>query len=275
MKWMRGGSGRLAIALGLGLAAVAIGAIFGSAQIGLAASKVVPASGNPPVVSGTPQQGSTLTTSDGTWTGTAPLTFSYAWRRCDENGGSCSTISGATAKTFELKQVDVGNTLRSVVTATNADGSTSSSSVPTAVVRASAAPPPSNGCPTGTGGIQIADLSLPARLKFDQQSLTPGVVTPAATSLQVRVRVTACSGRPVQGALVYVTAVPYNQYTVPAESTSGADGFATLNMSQLSGFPAARQQQLMVMFLRARKQGEDIEGGVSTRLLVSFPVSLK
>jgi len=263
-------------ALALALAALAIGAVFGTAGNGEARSSAVPANTAPPTISGTPQVGSTLTASNGTWTG-SPTTYAYAWSRCDETGASCSAISGATSQTYTLKQVDSGDTLRVAVTATNSDGSASSSSVPSAVITSPPTPPaaPATGCPAGTGTIQIGDLTPPARLAIDQQTLTPGVVTPAATTIQLHARVTACSGRPVQGALVYATAVPYNQYSVPPEGTTATDGTVTLTMTQQSGFPAARRQQLLVFFLRARKDGDDITAGVSTRLLVSFPVSLK
>ena len=70
-------------------------------------------------------------------------------------------------------------------------------------------------------------------------------------------------------------AVPFNQYGVPPEATTDANGNATLAMNQESGFPAARKQQLLVMFVRARAPGAAITGGISDRLLVSFPVSLK
>jgi hypothetical protein len=245
-----------------------------SAPTAVVSSAAAPGNTQAPTISGTTQVGSTLTAAKGTWTGN-PTGYTYAWGRCDQTGSSCADIGGAAAATYQLKQVDAGATLRVTVTATNSAGSTSATSVPTAVVQAPA-PTTTNGCPTsGSGTIQVADVDPPARLVIDQQSLTPGVVTPGARTLQLRVHVSACSGRPVQGALVYASGVPYNQYSVPPEGTTGSDGNATLTLSQLSGFPAARRQELFVVFLRARKSGDPLTGGISTRLLASFPVALR
>ena len=252
-------------------ALVAAAAVFGRAEVAGSASQAAPSNQSPPAVSGTPQEGQTLTTSNGTWTGTAPITFAYSWRRCDENGGSCSQIGGATEKTYVLKKVDVGNTIRSRVTARNADGSTAATSVPSAVIRS--APAPVTGC-NGNAPIPIANVSLPDRLLIDGQSITPSVVTGSTQTISVRFRVT-CKGKPVQGALLYADAVPYNQFSTPAEQPTGADGFATLTMNRAGGYPATNQQQLLVVFARARKAGEDVLGGVSTRRLVSFPVDLR
>jgi hypothetical protein len=251
---------------------VAAAAIFGRAEVADSAPQAAPSNQSPPAVSGTPEEGKTLTTSDGTWTGTAPISYAYSWRRCDENGGSCSQIGGATSKTYVLKKVDVGNTIRSRVTARNSDGSTAATSVPTAVIRNAAAPAPT-GC-NGNAPIPIANVSLPDRLLIDAQSISPSVVGRSTQSVSVRFRVT-CKGKAVQGALLYAEAVPFNQFSAPAEQPTGADGFATLTMNQLRGFPAADRQQLLVIFARARKGGEDVLGGVSTRRLVSFPVDLR
>jgi hypothetical protein len=251
---------------------IVLAAVAGLAEVADSAPQAAPSNQSPPAVSGTPEEGKTLTTSDGTWTGTAPITFAYSWRRCDEDGGSCSQIGGATSKTYVLKKVDVGNTIRSRVTARNSDGSTAATSVPTAVIRVAAAPAPT-GC-DGNAPIPIANVSLPNRLNIDGQSINPSVVVRSTQSISLRFRVT-CKGKPVQGALLYADAVPFNQFSTPAEQPTGADGFATLTMNRAAGYPATNSQQLLVVFARARKAGEDVLGGVSTRRLVSFPVDLR
>ena len=40
------------------------------------------------------RDGETLTAGDGTWTGTAPVTYTYQWQRCDADGTNCVDITG-------------------------------------------------------------------------------------------------------------------------------------------------------------------------------------
>lgn len=75
-----------------------------------------------PVVSGTGVVGQTLTTTNGTWSGTLPFTYTYQWQR---NG---LPISGATSSTYVLVSADAGANVSCVVTATNSKGSASASS---------------------------------------------------------------------------------------------------------------------------------------------------
>jgi Protein of unknown function (DUF4038)/Putative collagen-binding domain of a collagenase len=84
-----------------------------------------------PAISGTPQQGNTLTASHGTWTGDTPMTFTCSW---SDGTTGCSDTLGST---------DVGKTVTVSVTATNDGGSASATSKATAVVTAPPAPPPS------------------------------------------------------------------------------------------------------------------------------------
>jgi hypothetical protein len=255
---------------------VAIGAVFGTAGLGQAASSAAPSNTTPPTISGTPQDGSTLTADRGTWTG-SPTDYSYQYQRCDKTGGSCAGISGANRRLYDLRSADVGHTLRVRVTAKNADGSAAATSVPTAVVTAAPTPPPTakDGCPTsGSGTLDVKDVALPARLTVDGQTVSPSTISRSTQDVTVKFHVSACGGRPIQNALVYATAVPFEQFSIPNETPTGSDGWATMTMHQERFFPASQRQQLLAVFVRARKSGEPTLGGISTRRLVSFRVNL-
>ncbi len=94
-----------------------------------------------PVVSGTAEEGKTLSASTGTWTG-SPTSYAYQWEDCNTSGKSCSAIGGATGSTRVLAASDVGHTLKVVVKATNAGGSGEAASAATATVVAEPPPPP-------------------------------------------------------------------------------------------------------------------------------------
>jgi hypothetical protein len=109
-----------------------------------------PANTSPPVVSGTAEEGRTLTATTGSWSGTTPLTYAYQWRRCDSAGANCADITGAAASSYTLTAADVGFTVRAAVTASNSAGSATAVSAPTAVV-AAAVPPANATRPTISG----------------------------------------------------------------------------------------------------------------------------
>jgi hypothetical protein len=90
-----------------------------------------------PVVNGIARDGEALTATDGTWSGTGPFTYSYAWGRCDRFD-DCDYIPGANAQTFTIRSVDVGYHLWVRVTASNAVGSAEAFSAETSVVVARA-----------------------------------------------------------------------------------------------------------------------------------------
>jgi len=241
---------------------------------GAAAGAAAPSNTSPPTITGTPQEGHTLVGHRGKWSG-SPTDYNDFWVRCDKDGASCANISGAHDRNgYLLKKVDVGNTIRFKVQATNADGSTFASSVPTAVITAATVTPPpvTNGCAKKGGSIPIAGVTPPARLTIDQTQISPSTITYGTRAVTARFHVAACSGS-VEGALVYVTAVPFGQFAIPNEQPTGSDGWATVQLSALAGYPVSNKQQLLVMFVRARKSGEDLLGGISTRRLVSFHVT--
>ena len=107
-----------------------------------------PANTTLPVVTGTAQQGATVSASTGTWAN-SPTSYAYQWKRCDSGGANCASIAGATASQYLLGSSDVGKTLRVTVTASNEVGPASATSNPTGVI-SSSTPTPSPSPPANT-----------------------------------------------------------------------------------------------------------------------------
>jgi len=81
-----------------------------------------------PVIGGTAVVGKTLTCSTGTWSGTAPITYTYQWLR---NGVA---ISGATKSSYTLTTSDLLKTISCKVTAKNSKGSAAATSKTVAII---------------------------------------------------------------------------------------------------------------------------------------------
>ena len=140
-----------------------------------------------PVISGDTLAGSTLTTTNGTWTGFPAPTFTYQWLR---NG---TVIGGATSIMYATQLADVGQPITCRVTGTNSVGSVDAISnviTPTSAP-VNATPPSISGSPlvgstlTTTNGTWIG---FPAPT-FTYQWLRNGVVIVGATIITYVTRV--------------------------------------------------------------------------------------
>jgi hypothetical protein len=123
----------LMVETGLRPITAAVTGKYAAAIAGHIGTALVPVVATPPTVTGTAQQGQTLTATPGTWSAT-DATFAYQWQRCDAAGANCANVPGATTSTYAVTTADVGATLHVVVTATNRFGSAPTTSAQTAVV---------------------------------------------------------------------------------------------------------------------------------------------
>jgi len=107
-----------------------------------------------PVISGTTLTGSTLSTTNGTWTGSAS-SYTYQWKRATAASGSYSNISSATNSTYVLTDADIDKYIKVSVIATNSIGASSAElSAATSIVldlTDSVVPTTNTPVPTATG----------------------------------------------------------------------------------------------------------------------------
>jgi hypothetical protein len=72
-----------------------------------------------PVMTGTVTPGATVSTTDGSWTGTPTIAFARQWQRRASATAPWTDIPGATAPTYVVTTADAGQTLRAVIAAGN------------------------------------------------------------------------------------------------------------------------------------------------------------
>jgi Ig domain of plant-specific actin-binding protein len=239
---------------------------------GTAASRptdVVQASGQAPkntvapTIAGAPKEGTILTVRHGAWTGTKPITFGYQWQRCDATSGTCSNIAGATGTTYTATAADVGSVLRVNVTATNSRGSTVATTPETDIVAPAT--------PAGGAGhtISVTKVSLPNRLVVDRVKFSPFVLR-SRHAFVARFHVSDTRGFSIQGALVYALGLPYGWTHNAPELATDNTGWATIQMRPTRNLPL--RPGALVVFVRARKPGDNLLAGVSTRRLVQVSI---
>ncbi len=95
-----------------------VGSPIGLSAFATAAS---PADSTVPTISGTAEEGQTLTLTHGAWSN-EPTAYSEHWLLCNSAGVACTAISGATSSTLTLASNAVGDTIRVQEIASNASG---------------------------------------------------------------------------------------------------------------------------------------------------------
>lgn len=113
--------------------------IFGSAQAwSVTTPKIesIPINISAPTLTGSNLIGQTLSVSQGVWSGSATITYSYQWLACKNTTtmSSCVNISNATKNTFKLTASQQGQYVRVKVSASNKNGSLSTFTSPTNLV---------------------------------------------------------------------------------------------------------------------------------------------
>jgi hypothetical protein len=108
-----------------------------------AAGEAVPQNQSPPVIQGSPREGSVLRADHGRWSA-SDIKYSYQWRRCLADGTGCVDIPTATDQIYTPEGDAVARTLRVAVAARNRDGVGSATSAATAAIAALPSQAPHN-----------------------------------------------------------------------------------------------------------------------------------
>jgi hypothetical protein len=229
----------------------------------------VPQNTSNPTVAGSPAVGQTLSATTGTWAGSSTANYSFQWQRCDEPLRNCTNIPGAGGNRYVVAEADVRHRLRVVVQASNAAGTSAPvPSAPTDVVQVQGV----IRLPGGRSSVPAASVSQPHRLVIDRVRFRPSRINSRTRVFTARFHVSDTRGFSVRDALVLAAGVPFNRISAEPEVRTRVDGWATVRF-RVRPTLDVRRTSLIVMFVRARKQGDSVLAGVSTRRLVAVRVA--
>jgi hypothetical protein len=261
----------LAAAVTVAAIVAALSAVAGTgfAQTTAAQANYAPTNSAPPTISGTTETGQMLTASPGTWSSDTSPTFGYQWQGCDAQGNACTPVTGATSQTYSVQTADTGKSLRVVVTATNPSGSGSAMSPQTAPVKQTG-PTGAIKLANGQTSVPATSVTLPERLIVNGVKFSPSRLT-SRSAFTGRFHVVDTRGFVVRDALVKVTGLPYSWARSGAEVQTDQTGWATITIVPTRNLPIGKRAAL-VMFVRARVEGQSLLAGASTRRLVQVTV---
>jgi hypothetical protein len=167
---------------------------------------ILPANTVIPSISGILQTGQLLTAVAGKWSGSEPIAYSYQWQTCGLLGkeSECKNLAEAVKSTLKLELLQVGLTLRLLVTATNSRGAVSKASTITSAILGLVLSPVQGSTAGGTAvRLSAPEVSKATAVHFGAAKATEievnspneiTAVTPPGTEGQVPVTVTTSEG---------------------------------------------------------------------------------
>jgi len=191
------------------------------------------------------------------------------------SAGTAGPLGPAADTTTTTSSTTGSSSTASTSTDTSSTSTTTSTTATTATTAPVTTTPPTSTASAGPEGqiklasgktsIPISSVSLPARLIVDGVRFSPSLVASRGRPLAIRVHVSDTRGYVVRGALVFVRSTPLVTST-PLEQTTDQAGYVTLTAVPKQTFPLKRGYHVQ-FFVRARKEGESLLAGVSSRRL--------
>jgi IPT/TIG domain-containing protein len=228
------------------------------------AKKESPAVETAPSISGTAEQGQTLTASHGAWSN-SPSSYQQQWMLCSSAGASCTAISGATASTYTLPSSAVGKTFRVQVSASNASG-TGSPAVSSASAEVISDAPAITGFTPSSGvtgsSVTITGTAFTGATAVKFGSLTATFTVKSSTQIEASVPGGA-------------TAATISVKTPVATGTSSAKFSPTLSVSSFSPAEAAAGAAVSITGIGFTKTSTVTIGGSSAAVTYVSSTKLK